>query len=58
MSAPKAYGTPHPTLVKVDVTKPAEEQPGIHNRWHPDIPAIATVKQGEVFKLECHEWSE
>jgi Acetamidase/Formamidase family len=32
--------TPTP-LIKVDVTKKAEEQtPVPHNRWHPDIPAV------------------
>ncbi|KZW03633.1 Acetamidase/Formamidase [Exidia glandulosa HHB12029] len=36
----------HPTLVK-----------GLHNRWHPDIPPIATVKPGDVFKLECVDWT-
>lgn len=23
----------------------------------PDIPAYCTVKQGEVFKVECHDWT-
>lgn len=23
----------------------------------PDIPAYVTVKPGEVFKVECHEWT-
>jgi len=25
----------------------------LHNRWHPDIPPVGTVSQGEVFRLEC-----
>jgi len=47
----------HRTVVKVDPFKPAEEQPGLMNRWHPDIPAYVTVKPGEVFNVECHEWT-
>lgn len=35
----------------------ARTQAGLHNRWHPDIPAVAAVKQGEVFKVECVEWT-
>ncbi|KAL1410349.1 hypothetical protein Q8F55_004357 [Vanrija albida] len=47
----------HPTLVKVDPFKPADQQAGLFNRWHPDIPAVATVAEGDVFKLECHDWT-
>lgn len=39
------------TLVEVDPFKPAKGQAGLMNRWHPDIPAIATVAQGEVSPL-------
>ncbi|TDL25850.1 Acetamidase/Formamidase [Rickenella mellea] len=44
--ATKANSVAHPTLIK-----------GIHNRWHPDIPPFATVKPGEVFKIECIDWT-
>jgi len=27
-----------------------------HNRWHPDIPAAATVKPGDSFRVHCREW--
>lgn len=27
-----------------------------HNRWHPDIPPVATVRPGTEFRLECREW--
>ncbi|GAA6014151.1 hypothetical protein JCM10207_006114 [Rhodosporidiobolus poonsookiae] len=47
----------HPMLVTVDPLKPAKGQKGLMNRWHPDIPAFATVKPGQVFKLGCHEWT-
>ncbi|KAI0314332.1 Acetamidase Formamidase [Amylostereum chailletii] len=44
--ATKANSVPHKTVVS-----------GLHNRWHPDIPPIATVKPGEVFKVECVDWT-
>ncbi len=45
---------PPKTLVKVDTTRSPQNQPvPLHNRWHPDIPAVGTVSQGEVFRLEC-----
>lgn len=44
-------------LVTVDPLKPAAEQAGLMNRWHPDIPAFATVKQGQMFRIGCHEWT-
>jgi formamidase len=47
------------TLFKVDLTKPMRDQevPG-HNRWHPDIPPVASVKPGEVFRIECKDWTD
>jgi formamidase len=47
------------TLFKVDLTKPMSKQeiPG-HNRWHPDIPAVVTVKPGDVFRIECKDWTD
>ncbi|KAI6024892.1 Acetamidase/Formamidase [Pisolithus microcarpus] len=30
---------------------------GLHNRWHPDIPALTTVKPGQVFSVECVDWT-
>src|SRR6185312_4724946 len=27
-----------------------------HNRWHPDVPPVATVRPGTDFRLECREW--
>lgn len=57
MDASKMTGGPIPTLVKVDVKKRAFTQEGIHNRWHPDVPAYASVKPGTIFKMETHEWT-
>lgn len=47
------------TLFKVDLTKPMREQemPG-HNRWHPDIPPVAAVNPGDVFRIECKDWTD
>jgi formamidase len=47
------------TLYKIDLTKTCAEQeiPG-HNRWHPDIPAVVSVKPGDVFRIECKDWTD
>jgi formamidase len=47
------------TLFKIDLTKPISKQeiPG-HNRWHPDIPAVVSVKPGDVFRIECKDWTD
>jgi len=47
------------TLFKVDLTKPMYKQdlPG-HNRWHPDIPEVVSVKPGDVFRIECKDWTD
>lgn len=46
------------TLVSVDLTKKPSEQPvPLHNRWHPDIPAVASVEPGDTFRLECLDWT-
>ncbi|KAK9795218.1 hypothetical protein WJX73_003612, partial [Symbiochloris irregularis] len=48
--------TPTP-LIKVDIKKPAADQGVLHNRWHPDIPAVGTVEVGEVFRVETIDWT-
>jgi formamidase len=47
------------TLFKVDLTKSMDKQelPG-HNRWHPDIPAVVSVNPGDVFRIECKDWTD
>jgi formamidase len=42
-----------------DPNKTMAEQavPG-HNRWHPDVPAAATVRPGDEFRIECREWTD
>ncbi|KAJ9648999.1 hypothetical protein H2199_000912 [Coniosporium tulheliwenetii] len=46
------------TAAKVDLEKPAAEQDCLHNRWHPDIPSFATIKNNEVVQIECVDWSQ
>jgi formamidase len=29
-----------------------------HNRWHPDIPAVATVPRDSEFRIECRDWTD
>ena len=45
------------TLIKVDLSASAYENDMIHNRWHPDIPMVATVKPGQDFIIECYDWT-
>lgn len=53
MTNPKIH-----TLISVDLSKPAEQQPvPLHNRWHPDVPAVAMVNQGDKFRIECIDWT-
>lgn len=44
-------------VTKVDLTKPGDQQPHLHNRWHPDIPFAETIKPGETVKIECLDWT-
>lgn len=40
--------------IKINPQKPLAEQEHIgHNRWHPDIPELTSVKPGEEIILEC-----
>jgi formamidase len=57
MSGLRSSRIEHKTVVKVDPFKPADEQEGLMNRWHPDIPTYVMVKPGEIFKVECHDWT-
>ncbi|HEX3954853.1 MAG TPA: formamidase [Stellaceae bacterium] len=45
------------TLVKVDLAQSPYDNDKIHNRWHPDIPFVATVKPGDEFILETYDWT-
>lgn len=44
-------------IFPLDSTKTfTQQQLTGHNRWHPDIPPVATVKPGESFRVHCREW--
>ncbi|GAB3300398.1 acetamidase/formamidase family protein [Epidermidibacterium keratini] len=44
-------------IFPLDSSKNFEDQKLLgHNRWHPDIPPVATVKPGDSFRVECREW--
>ncbi len=45
------------TLIKIDLSAIPETQDVLHNRWHPDIPMVATVKPGAEFRVECVDWT-
>jgi formamidase len=45
------------TLIKIDVSESPEKQDVLHNRWHPDLPMVATVKPGAEFRVECVDWT-
>ncbi len=45
-------------LIPIDLTKPPRDQElPLHNRWHPDIRPLASVKPGAVFRVECYDWT-
>lgn len=35
-----------------------EQQLMPHNRWHPEIPAVVSVKPGSTFRMECLDWTD
>lgn len=43
----------------VDQSRSMADQavPG-HNRWHPDVSAVSSVKPGSEFRVECREWTD
>lgn len=44
-------------IYEVDQSRSFFEQKVLgHNRWHPDIPPVASVRPGSEFRLECREW--
>ena len=43
------------TLLDIDLKNP--RVPQIHNRWHPDIPAIASVDIGDTWRCESVDWT-
>ena len=45
-------------ICEVSLDIPAEKQPKLHNRWHPDIPFAGTIKNGETVKIECVSYTK
>lgn len=46
------------TLIHIDPKMAPASQGGLlHNRWHPDIPMVSTVKPGASFRVECADWT-
>ena len=46
------------TVFEVDVDASPEEQPDpVVNRWHPDVPAAASVESGDKFRVETLDWT-
>lgn len=44
-------------LFPLDSAKRFTDQEKVgHNRWHPDIPPVATVRPGQSFRVHCREW--
>lgn len=45
-------------VVPIDLKKkPWEQNLPLHNRWHPEIPSVATVKTGQFFRIEMVDWT-
>ena len=43
----------------INLKKPFAEQELVgHNRWHPDIPPVVSVNPGDVFRVECKDWTD
>ena len=46
------------TIIGVDLKKaPKDQDPPVHNRWHPDIPSVVSVKPGDDFRVEALDWT-
>jgi formamidase len=44
-------------IFPLDSSKKFEDQVTVgHNRWHPEVPPVATVKPGDSFRVHCREW--
>ncbi|KAI3958939.1 hypothetical protein MKX01_023615 [Papaver californicum] len=46
-------------IVPIDLKKkPWEQDPPLHNRWHPNISAVSEVEVGELFRIELVDWTD
>ncbi|KAI4326035.1 hypothetical protein MLD38_031390 [Melastoma candidum] len=45
-------------VIPIDLRKkPWEQTFPLHNRWHPEIPPVARVTTGELFRMEMVDFS-
>lgn len=45
-------------LISVDINRSVNEQDiPFHNRWHPDIPSVVSIRRDETFRVECVDWT-
>lgn len=45
------------TVFPLDDSRPFTDQQHIgHNRWHPEIPPVASVRPGQTFRVDCRDW--
>eukprot|EP00249_Psilotum_nudum_P007936 c20924_g1_i2 orf=469-1221(+) len=49
--------TPRCVVAVNPLKKPWEQDKPLHNRWHPDIPPVAEVVEGELFRVEMVDWT-
>ena len=41
-------------MIPVEICDSHHDQPvPLHNRWHPDIPAVKVVSPKAMFRIEC-----
>lgn len=46
------------TIISVNLNAAVDQQPlPLHNRWHPDIPAVVTIEPEEIVRVECIDWT-
>eukprot|EP00898_Chlorokybus_atmophyticus_P003375 jgi/Chlat1/4038/Chrsp26S04090 len=45
-------------LIRMDPRRaPDDQEKTPHNRWHPDIPHVASVQENQLFRVETIDWT-
>lgn len=45
------------TRFSLDPSQPFHNQERLgHNRWHPEIPPVDTIRPGQTFRVDCRDW--
>jgi len=52
-----APNTPNVAFSIDPTRRPWEQEKPLHNRWHYAIPPACTQKTGQLFRVECIEWT-